>query len=220
MSNLRLGTLLAAVIGVVLGANPVLATQDHKPTLPKIEPADDGLHKQPWFLESFLDLGEDMQEAASQGKRFAIIWEQRGCPYCKATHDINFTIPRIVNYIKDNFVVLQLNLWGDREVTDFDGEKLPEKELANKYAIRYTPTIQFFPETLDEVKGKGGKEAEVHRLLGFFHPYHFLTTFEYIKTKAYEKEPNLQRFLLAKGREERARGIEIDLMANELPAEP
>lgn len=219
MINHRLAALLAAVIVLALGADPAMATEDHKPTLPKVEPDEDGLHKQPWFLESFLDLGEDLEAAAAEGKRFAIIWEQRGCPYCKLTHDINLSIPRIVDYIKDNFVVLQLNLWGDREVTDFDGEVLPEKKLANKYAIRYTPTLQFFPDTPDKVKGKSGKEAEVHRLLGFFYPYHFLTTFEYIKTKAYEKEPNLQRFLLAKGRAERAKGIEIDLIAKELPAE-
>ena len=33
----------------------------------------------------------------------------------------NFRIPEIVDYIKKNFVVLQLTLWGDREVTDFNG---------------------------------------------------------------------------------------------------
>ena len=34
---------------------------------------DDGLHKQDWFLESFLELPEDLAEATAQGKRFAIL---------------------------------------------------------------------------------------------------------------------------------------------------
>ena len=61
------------------------------------------------------------------GKRLVIFWEQRGCPYCKRAHEVNFRIPTMVEYIEKNFMVLQLNLWGDREVTDFDGEKLSEK---------------------------------------------------------------------------------------------
>ncbi len=38
---------------------------------------DDGLYHQPWFLNSFLDLKDDLAEAAEAGKRFALIWEQR-----------------------------------------------------------------------------------------------------------------------------------------------
>src|SRR4051812_11259802 len=73
---------------------------------------DDGLYKQPWFLESFLDLGDDLEGAAKEGKRFAIMWELKGCPYCKETHFVNFAKPEISNYIKANFEVLQLNIIG------------------------------------------------------------------------------------------------------------
>jgi len=71
---------------------------------------DDGLYKQPWFLESFLDLGDDLEAAAKEGKRFAIMWELKGCPYCKETHFVNFAQPRIADYVKANFEVLQLNI--------------------------------------------------------------------------------------------------------------
>src|SRR5215210_2949020 len=82
---------------------------------------DDGLYRQPWFLESFLELGEDLQGATNVGKRFAIAWELRGCPYCKETHLVNFARSDIENYIKSNFEILQLNIIGARKVTDFDG---------------------------------------------------------------------------------------------------
>ena len=51
---------------------------------------DDGLYHQDWFVESFLDLREDLKEAADKGKHFAILWEQRGCPYCEKMHKSQF----------------------------------------------------------------------------------------------------------------------------------
>src|SRR5262245_17278488 len=108
---------------------------------------DDGLYKQPWFLETFLELGDDLDSAAKAGKRFAIMWELRGCPYCKETHLVNFARPDVESYIKTNFEVLQLNIIGSRKVTDFDGKEMSEKALAAKYGVRFTPTFQFFPET-------------------------------------------------------------------------
>ena len=98
---------------------------------------DDGLYKQAWFLESFLDLGDDLEAARKEGKRFVIMWELKGCPYCKETHLVNFAQPRIADYVKANFEVLQLNIIGSRKVTDFDGSELSEKELAAKYGVRF-----------------------------------------------------------------------------------
>ena len=99
---------------------------------------DDGLYRQPWFLESFLELGDDLQGATGAGKRFAIMWELRGCPYCRETHLVNFARPDIEDYVKTNFEVLQLNIIGSRKVTDFDGKEITEKALAAKYAVRFT----------------------------------------------------------------------------------
>ena len=107
---------------------------------------DDGLYKQPWFLESFLDLADDLEGARKEGKRLAIMWELRGCPYCKETHLVNFAQQRITDYVKANFEVLQLNIIGSRKVTDFDGEEMSEKAIAAKYGVRFTPTFQFFGE--------------------------------------------------------------------------
>src|SRR3954464_3298536 len=104
---------------------------------------EDGLYRQPWFLDSFLELPEDLQGAANMGKRFAIMWELRGCPYCRETHLVNLARPEIEDYIKNNFEILQLNIIGSRKATDFDGAEISEKTLAAKYGVRFTPTIQF-----------------------------------------------------------------------------
>ncbi len=106
---------------------------------------DGGNYTQSWFLESFLELGNDLTEAAEKGKRFAIMWELNGCPYCRRVHTENFADSAIESFVRERFEILGLNLQGSREVTDFDGEKLTEKRLAGKYGIRYAPTFQFFP---------------------------------------------------------------------------
>src|SRR5262245_35721378 len=84
---------------------------------------EDGLYRQPWFLESFLELADDLAGASEKKKRFAVTWELRGCPYCKQTHLVNFARPEIETFIHERFEILQLNILGSREVTDFDGQK-------------------------------------------------------------------------------------------------
>ncbi len=169
---------------------------------------DDGLYTQPWFVESFLDLRDDVSEAASAGKRFAILWEQRGCPYCKEMHTVNLAKPAINDYVQNKFAILQLNLWGSRTVTDFDGEELEERNLANKWRVNFTPTISFFPE--ETADGKSGRELEVYRMPGYFKPFHFLSMFEFVEQKAYANQ-NFQRFLQDKFKRLEAEGKSTDV---------
>lgn len=172
---LKLGLVAAAAAAV-----PARAFADGEPVL-----NDDGLYEQPFFVQSFLDLAEDLETAAQAGKRFAVMWELKGCPYCKETHFVNFADPEIRGFVSGNFDILQLNFVGSREVTDFDGEAMEERELARKWGIRFTPTTMFFPESLDEVAGRPGNEAEVARMPGYFKPPHFLAMYRFVQQKAY-----------------------------------
>ena len=173
-----------------------------------VEINDDGLHVQPWFMETFLDMREDLQETSGAGKRFAVIWEQKGCPYCKEMHEVNFAKQEISSFVKQHFGVLQLNLWGSRTVTDFDGEELEERALARKWRVNFTPTIMFFAETAAE--GKMGADLEVARMPGYFKPFHFISMFEFVEQKAYA-ELNFQRFLQRKFDELKAKGVKVDV---------
>ncbi len=155
----------------------------------EVQVGGDGLYHQDWFLQSFLDLKEDLQEAADAGKRMVILWEQKGCPYCKELHQVNFVDPAVRKYIRANFVVLQLDIWGARPVTDFDGAEMSEKKLARRYGVRFTPTIQFLPATVAATEGKTGKALEVVRLPGYLKPAPFLIMFRYVRDRAYENTP-------------------------------
>jgi thioredoxin-related protein len=115
------------------------------------------------------------------------MWELRGCPYCKKTHLVNFAQPEIEGFIKARFEILQLNIIGLREVTDFDGEKLPEKRLAAKYGVRSTPTVQFFPERIGGLAAVTPREREIARVQGYLEPRPFLSAFQFVAERAYER---------------------------------
>ena len=168
------GATLAAMAGVPARATAVLT--------------DDGLYREPWFIDSLLELADDLGDAAKSGKRLAIMWELRGCPYCRETHFVNFARADIADYVKQHFDILQLNILGDREVADFDGQKLSEKKLAHKYLIRGTPTFQFFPERAGPLKALEPAKREVARLPGYMRPDDFLTMFRYVRENAYESK--------------------------------
>jgi thioredoxin-related protein len=146
------------------------------------ELSEDGLHVQPWFLESFLELKEDLSTAQANGRVFAVLWELKGCPYCKLLHEQNFANATIADYVKTNFDILQLNLVGSRAVTDFDGKELPEKELAVRHAVRGTPTLLFFAENED------GAAIEVART-EYLKPEKFYGMLRFVHENGYETMP-------------------------------
>jgi thioredoxin-related protein len=117
-----------------------------------------------WFSPSFLDIREDVAEAAKQGKRVMIYFHQDGCPYCKQLVTVNFRDPKIVAAMRRDFVAIDVNIFGSREVTWTDGRRMPEKELAALLKIQFTPTLVF----LDE------KAALAHRINGYLPPDRFL----------------------------------------------
>jgi len=167
---------------------------------PRVTPikGEDGLFHQSWFLQSFLDLKEDHAEAKAQGRRFAVIFEQRGCIYCTRMHTEVLSQRYINNYVRENFTIAQLDLWGSREVTDFDGTRLAEKKLAERWGVLFTPTIVFFKEDVAGQSAKWGGPLEVARLPLGFGPATFVDLFGWIRGRIYEQDPNFQRFHIAR----------------------
>ena len=153
---------------------------------------DDGLHKTDWMRDTFKDLREDLAEANAEGKRLAIIFEQRGCIYCTKMHEEIFPIPEIDAYISDNYFFVQMNLFGDVEVTDFDGETLPEKDMAQKWGILFTPTMLFLPEEVPE--GQTAPQAAVANMPGAFGKHTTLNMLTWIVEHGYDGDEGFQKY--------------------------
>jgi thioredoxin-related protein len=158
------------------------------------EIGDDGLHKTDWMRDTFKDLREDLDEANAEGKRLALFVEQRGCIYCTKMHNEVYPREEVSSYIRDNFFVVQLNLHGDTEITDFDGEVLTEKAAARKWGLLFTPSILFMPEevTQDET----AQRAAVAMMPGAFGAGTTLDMFTWINENRYalDSEEDFQRY--------------------------
>jgi thioredoxin-related protein len=171
------------------------------PVAPSVEPAkeEDGLYHQRWFQLSFLNLRDDFAEAKAAGKRFAIIFEQRGCPYCIKLHTEVLAQRYINDYMRENFAVLQLDIWGAREVTDFDGKVFSERALAERWGVIFTPTIVFFKDDLTGLEGKWGRELEaIERLPLSYGRDTFYDLLVWVRLKLYERDRSFQRFHISR----------------------
>jgi len=153
---------------------------------------DDGLHKQDWFSLTFKDISDDIAEAEASGKRLAIVFEQAGCVYCEKMHETVLSDPEVTQYLKDHFVVVQYNLYGDEEVIDTDGEVLTEKTAAEKWGVMFTPNWMFMPESVDG--SLDASNAAIGQMPGAFGKGTFLDLFTWIHEKGNEGDESFQRY--------------------------
>lgn len=125
-----------------------------------------------WFKVSFLDLFEDIAEAAENNKRLMVYYYQDGCPYCKKLMEENYAQREIVDKTRKYFDVVSINLWGDKEVTVGD-ETYTEKNFAEALKVQYTPTLLFFNED----------NKIIFRANGYYPPEKFSALLDYIGQK-------------------------------------
>ncbi len=180
------------------------------PLEPRVEPrrSDDGMYHQAWEVASFLDLREDFADAQAKGRRFAIIFEQRGCVYCTKMHKEVLSQRYINDYVRENFNIVQLDLFGAREVTDFDGKKLSESKLAERWNVMFTPTVVFFKDDPLTLKGhQWGQSLEVTRMSLGFGAATFYDLFVWVRAKIYETDRNFQRFHVGRMAERGKSGV-------------
>lgn len=126
--------------------------------------------KPEWFKQSFLDIREDIEEATSAGKRLMLYFYQDGCPYCKKLLQDNFGQREVSQRTRQYFDLIAINMWGDREVVDFQGNMITEKLFARDLKVMFTPTLLM----LDE---EGGV---VLRINGYYAPHRFLAALDYV----------------------------------------
>lgn len=128
-----------------------------------------------WFKESFLDLPEDVSEAAESGKHVILVMEMNGCPYCYKLVQENFATAPYRDFIQEHFDVIALNTKGDREVAVTEEMSMSEKELAELYQVRFTPTVVFLDAS----------NRPVARVSGYRNRDDFKVVLDYVQERAY-----------------------------------
>lgn len=174
---LKVLTIAAASIAVLATALPADAA---------------GLHRKDWFAVTFKDVAEDIETAREEGKRLALIIEQEGCIYCRKLHEEVLSDPEVADYIRENFMVVQYDMWGAEEVTDLDGETLSEKAAVRRWGLNFTPTVLFMPVEAGEADT--AKEAAVEVMPGAFGKWTVLHMFQWVKEERYEGDVPFQKW--------------------------
>lgn len=123
-----------------------------------------------WFKESFLDIREDVTEAADDGRRVLLFFQQNGCPYCNLMVERNLSQRDIEQQMQRELDVIAVNMWGDREVTDLSGQSLTEKDFAAALRVQFTPTLLFLDES----------GQVILRLNGYIPPATFKLALDYV----------------------------------------
>lgn len=193
--------LFAFALSVPVGAS----TQDSHESGLSEGMVNPGYHDKPgWFKESFLDIREDIEEAATAGKRVMLYFYQDGCPYCAKLLNDNFGNRAITEKARTGFDVIAINMWGDREVTDLSGEATTEKAFAAALRVQYTPTLLCMDE-----QGK-----VILRINGYFAPHKFDLVLDFVAGR-HEKKGGFRDFYAAASPV--AANTELNTLAGTLP---
>jgi thioredoxin-related protein len=157
-------------IPLLLFLHMAQAEQEAAPAALEAGMVNPGYEEKPdWFVNSFLDIREDVSEAAAAGRRVLLYFYQDGCPYCKKLLDTNLSLKDTETRMRENFAVIAINMWGDREVTGFDGGLTTEKAFAKSLRVMFTPTLLFLDETGNVVL----------RVNGYYPPHKFNAALNY-----------------------------------------
>ncbi|MEW8027325.1 MAG: thioredoxin fold domain-containing protein [Candidatus Thiodiazotropha sp.] len=142
-------------------------------------PLEELLQYPDWFKKSFLDLPDDLEEAAQNNKRGLIVYfGQKRCAYCKMLLDVNFGLSDIATYTRKHFDIVPIDIWSTEEVTTLDSEVITQREYALRQKTNFTPSLIFY-----DTQGK-----EALRLRGYYPPYQFRAALEYVADAHYQKE--------------------------------
>ena len=156
------------------------------------EIGDDGLHKSNWMRETFKDLREDLEEANAEGKRLMLLIEQRGCIYCRKMHEEVFVVPEISEMLEEKYFVVQINMFGDVEVTDFDGTTLPEKEMVKRWGALFTPNLIFMSQEVPA--DTTAVAAAVAQMPGAFGKHTTKNLLKWVLEEGYEGKESFQKY--------------------------
>jgi len=102
--------------------------------------------EQYFFDQSFGDFSEELQTAREQGKKgILIMFEMDECPFCHRMKTTVLNQPKVQEYYKKHFLIFSVDIEGDIEISDFQGNPMTMKDFAFKqFRVRATPVFQFF----------------------------------------------------------------------------
>jgi len=99
-----------------------------------------------FFDKSFGDFSEELEIAKEEGKKGVFIFfEMDECPFCHRMKTTVLNQPEVISFYKKHFKIFEVNIEGDVEMTDFQGNETTQKDFSFKQQrVRATPVFAFF----------------------------------------------------------------------------
>ena len=119
-----------------------------------------------FFNETFGDFTEELQLAKDQGKKGVFIFfEMDECPFCHYMKQNVLNQPKVQEYYRDNFLNFSVDIEGDIEIVDFEGNPMAQKEFAFKNRVRATPVLAFFNLDGERIHRHTGRTSGVDEFM-------------------------------------------------------
>ncbi len=136
-------------------------------------------HEAPaWFKESFLEIADDVEEAAEENRHVILFFQLNACPYCDRMLEESFEAEPLSSYIRQHFDTIAINVRGDRDIAFNEELSVTEKELSEHLKVFATPAILFLNED----------NKTIVRVNGYRAPQRFQSVLEYVATKSYRSQ--------------------------------
>ena len=102
-----------------------------------------------FFDETFGNFQEELNLARADGKKAVLIFfEQEDCPFCHRMKTTVLNQPAVQEYYKTYFHAFRVDVEGDLDITDFQGQSTTQKDFSFKqFKVRATPVFAFSTST-------------------------------------------------------------------------
>ena len=99
-----------------------------------------------FFDETWGDLRDELQQARDEGKKgILLFFELDECPFCHRMKRSVLNQPEVQEYFRKHFRIFIIDIEGDVEMVDFQGNTTTQKDFSFKAnRVRATPVIAFY----------------------------------------------------------------------------
>lgn len=99
-----------------------------------------------FFHETWGQFQEELEKARAQGKKgILLFFELDECPFCHRMKTRVLNQPEVQAYFRKHFLLFNIDIEGDVEMTDFNGKVTTQKHFSEKdNRVRATPVFAFY----------------------------------------------------------------------------
>ncbi len=132
-----------------------------------------------WFIPSFLDLNEDLNDALQKGKQGLMVYVGlKRCSYCQAFMENTLAKQDIASRVQRLFDAVGLDIFSNNEMLDPTGKAFTVASFVTAKKANYSPTMIFY--------GKEGRQ--LLKIVGYYPPERFRLVLDYLEGGHYERE--------------------------------